>query len=147
MQVSVSTSNLRLKVHQDKPGSINNLLISVRRALEDACNDLEREAQRKAERLLLKEKQKMQKEVDALQKGKQQAEEEKRLAEEAKLTAEEVRVIADEERDQAGKVREEIQAEIQENHDATINELVKHFTKKQRPDSDNESDVNGLPQP
>ena len=121
--------------------------IVVQKALEEARNDLECDAQQKAEKAILKEKQKLQKEVDALKKGKQTAENEKRLADEARTVAEEARALADQEREQAEKEKEELQNEIEVNCDVTINELVKHFTKKQRSESDSESDEDGPPQP
>ena len=121
--------------------------IVVQKALEEARNELERDAQRKAEKAILKEKMKLQKEVDALKKGKQTAENEKRLADEARTAAEEVRALADQEREQAEKEKEELQNEIEVNRDVTINELVKHFTKKQRSESDSDSDDDGPPQP
>ena len=63
-----------------------------------ACRDLEKDAQKKAEKALLREKQKMQKEIDALWKGKQKANDEKHLADEAHLVVENAKSIADKEK-------------------------------------------------
>ena len=115
--------------------------------MEEARNELEHEAQRKAEKTILKEKQKLQKEVDALKKGKQTAENEKCLADEARTEAEEARALADQEKEQVEKEKEELQHEIEVNRDITISELVKHFTKKPHSESDSESDEDGPPQP
>ena len=103
----------------------------MERALLEACRDLERDAQKKTEKSLLKEKQKMQKEIDTLRKGKQKADDEKHLAEEACLVAENVKSIADKEKELAACERDELQAEANQCNDATINDFLNRLQWKQ----------------
>ena len=118
----------------------------MERALLDARKDLERDAQKKAEKSLQKEKQRMQKEIDALRKGKEKADDEKCLAEEARLAAENAKSVADEEKELAARERDELQAVADKRNDAVINNFLKRLQRKQA-DSDSDSDDDGEGQP
>ena len=118
----------------------------MERALLEARKDLEWEAQKKADKSLQKEKQRMQKEIDALQKGKEKADDEKRLAEEACLAAENAKSIADKEKELAAWEQDELQAAADKRNDAAINNFLKRLQWKQT-DSDTDSDNDGDGQP
>ena len=124
------------------------VLLSVERALNEARKELEREAQKKAEKALSREKQKMQKELESLRKGKQKADDEKRQADEARLAAENAKAIADAEKDAAARERDRLQAESSKCKDVTINEFLKRLQRRPRDsDSDSDDDGNGDGQP
>ena len=124
------------------------VLLSVERALNEARKELEREAQKKAEKALSREKQKMQKELESLRKGKQKADDEKRQADEARLVAENAKAIADAEKDAAARERDRLQAESSKCKDVTINEFLKRLQLRPRDsDTDSDDDGNGDGQP
>ena len=109
---------------------------------------MEKDAQKKMEKAISKEKQRMQQELDALKRDKQRSDEQKRLAEEARTAAERARALADEERNLADQEREKLQKEIDKTHDGQLAELVRAFRRKQREDDDDtDSDGDQPPKP
>ena len=78
----------------------------VEHALAENKKEMEKDAQRKMEKAISKEKQWMQQELDVLKRDKQQSDEQKHLAEEARTTAERARALADEEQNLADQERD-----------------------------------------
>ena len=104
---------------------------------------MEEDFKKQTEAKIRKEKEKFEKELKKLQKERDRAEEQKRLAEQAKAAADQARAAADRERELADEAREDVQAQLDAQHQEPIADLVARIFRA----NESKNDDDGEPAP